>query len=286
MPRMFVVAMLGVFALTGGTSAGSDVSTPLAVELTDAGNPRSGLAPVMDSTGTDALAIEPLRQIAGSERLLVGDVGLDLPAGWTAEHVNLEGGSAVRLFDGKNPVGAVSYTGEGPADAYAVQRALDGASDSWGDLAVGLRRLPVVWSGMPDAGALVFSFADPSAGGAEVDVLVVAAHATGPSGVVVALLMAPAGTLDASPAYEVLRTIRFEGDAGGSTVGAGIYQSSYAIGSATGALVLLTSVIWFVVWVVRRAKRKPAPSGAAMPAPVPLPDSPPGPPTASRPVAW
>ncbi|WP_156043695.1 hypothetical protein [Cellulomonas sp. URHE0023] len=164
----------------------------------------------------------------------------------------------------------MSFTGESPADAHAVQKALDGAAASWGDLALGLRRLPVAWSGMPDAGALEFSFADPSAGGAEMDVLVVAAHAPGRTGLAVVLVTAPGGTLDASPAYEVLRTIRFEGGDEGSAERTDIYTSSYAIGAATGPLLIVV----LIVWLIRRAMRKPTRPDVALPAAAPLPFGP------------
>lgn len=283
MPHMLAVAILGVAVLTGCLSGASALSTPMAVELTVAGHVRSDLAREADPPGTEAVVIEPLEQITGSERVVIGAVGLDLPAGWTAEHEDLEHGSAARLFDGQTQVGLVSSTGEGSADAYAVQRALDGASESWGDLALRLRRLPVVWSGMPDAGALVFSFTNTSAGGAEMDALVVAAHATGQSGLVVVLVMAPSGTLDASPAYDVMRTIRFEGGDGRSTVGTGIYESSYAIGAMTSTLVILALVTWWIVWGIRRVRRKPAPPGAATHTPAPSPDPTPTPSTAPTP---
>ena len=97
------------------------------------------------------------------------------------------------------------------ADADAVQAALDGASDSWGEQALGLSRVDVSWPGMPDAAALTFSYDDLNGGDAVFDAIIVAARDSEQTRLILVLVTAPHGMLETSPDYEVLRTVRFGG---------------------------------------------------------------------------
>ena len=192
-----VVLALGLGACSGDAPAAPEPSQSF------------GVAP----TG-DAVVIEPLESIDGATTETVNGVAIEVPEGFEAEVATLSsGGEQLVVKDPAEPRAAVIVTvseqdavsDESVDVAAQTSQTQLAASGAWSDLTLA----PATWQGFPHGAATTGTLTLPD--GAERDAILVTVRDEDGTRVVSVSAEAPAGELDASLAYEVLRTMRIDG---------------------------------------------------------------------------
>lgn len=164
-------------------------------------------------TASPAVTISPVPAVAGAQRVTVLGVGIDVPAGMTSNETTLDSGVhqlVVTQPGQQRAVAVVSVTPEQGTtnDKVAASAAGEMATLGSSGKATKLARETAAWPGFPFAvqvtGVLTLD-------GGDRDFVALTTRDDAGTKIVSVSTDAPAGQLETSPGWDVLRTVRVDG---------------------------------------------------------------------------
>jgi len=212
--RRRLVAALACALVVSGCGAASDGPRP-ARNVPGMSLARDRVTPAptpspRTTTPAETVVVEP-RTDDSASHVRISSLGFDVPAGWSVERVDDAWGETRDLAPVGFGMALASVTtraiaGEGDR---AVESMLEPLAQLWQRYGP-VQDVAVSWDPMPSARGFVVRYEVAPPGEGLYDLLAVAVHDRRETTVALVQVVAPAGTLQESVSFDVLRSVRWE----------------------------------------------------------------------------